>query len=37
MTGKMIPSILAQSLEFAQMKVRNEGELNVLKKIKSND
>jgi len=37
MTGKIIPSILAQSLEFSQMKVRNDQELNILKSIKSND
>jgi hypothetical protein len=34
MTGKSIPQILAQSLEFSQLKVRNEQELNILKKIK---
>ncbi len=37
MTGKNIPSILAQSQEFSLMKVRNAVEFEVLKKIKSND
>ena len=33
----MGPLFLAQSLEFSQMKVRNDQELNILKSIKSND
>lgn len=37
MTGKNIPSILAQSQEFSLMKVRNAGEFEVLMNIKKND
>lgn len=37
MTGKQIPAILAQSQELTRMRVKSEMELNVLKKLKSND
>lgn len=37
MIGKHIPSILSYSSEFSRMKVRNEKEFQLLKRIKSRD
>jgi len=37
MIGKHIPSILSYSMEFSRMKVRNQKEFDLLKRIKSKD
>lgn len=37
MSTKQIPGILAHSTEFSAMRVRNEEEFNILKKIRSAD
>ena len=37
MTSKHIPGIIAQSSELRKLKVRNEAELSILKRIKSED
>ena len=37
MSTKQIPGILAHSTEFSAMRVRNEEEFNILKKIRSVD
>ena len=37
MTGKQIPGILAQSQELSRMRVKSEGELKVLKRIRGMD
>jgi len=37
MSTKQIPGILAHSTEFSTMRVRNEEEFNILKKIRSAD
>jgi NifU-like protein involved in Fe-S cluster formation len=37
MIGKHIPSILSYSMEFSRMKVRNQKEFELLKKLKAKD